>query len=194
MNRHLASWQETNTTGYTISALEAVKSFLLILGFTFLTALLAQVHLPLPFTPVPITMQTLAVLLAGAFLGPWRGGISQLLYLLWGVSGLPLFAGASTGLLILAGPTGGYILGFILAALFIGSAIRSAKGTFRIAMIFTLGTAMILLAGWIHLTLFYTGMNMATAMTLGVLPFLPGAAVKIAAATFITIALKPSKR
>jgi len=176
------------------ASLEAGRSLLLMVGFAVLTALAAQVRIPLPFTPVPITMQTLVVLLAGAALGPWRGGISQALYLAWGASGLPMFAGMATGFAILAGPTGGYIVGFIAAALLVGVLLRRAHTTVTIASVFTLGTVTILLAGWAHLALFYTGGHPMTALQLGVLPFLPGAAFKIAAATGIWTAVRALRR
>lgn len=92
----------------------------LALSLAFITGLLAQVRLYLPFTPVPITGQTFAVLLAGVVLGRWWGGISQALYVLLGVIGLPLFANWGSGPSALIGPTGGYLMGFILAALFVG--------------------------------------------------------------------------
>lgn len=175
---------------YAVSAAQAVRSFFLVLGFTLLTTLAAQVHIPLPFTPVPITLQTLAVLLAGAFLGPWRGGISQFLYVVWGAIGLPMFAGTTTGLAILAGPSGGYIVGFFLAALYVGGVMKNAQGTAGVVAVFFFGSAIILFAGWAHMTLFYTHFNGVMAFRLGVLPFLPGNLVKIAAATGIYLGVK----
>ena len=93
---------------------------LLALGMAAVTGLLAQVRVPLPWTPVPITGQTLAVLLAGVALGKWWGGASMFIYAGLGVAGVPWFQGWGGGLSHLAGPTGGYIVGFILAALFLG--------------------------------------------------------------------------
>ena len=107
--------------------------------------------------------------------------------MIWGAIGLPLYAGATTGLAILAGPSGGYIVGFILAALYVGAVIKRAQGTAGILSVFTFGTAIILFAGWAHMTLFYTHFDGATAFKLGVLPFLPGGLVKIAAATGIYV-------
>ena len=180
------SWQDDGAFDYSASAANAFKSFLLVLGFTLLTAVAAQVIILIPFNPVPATLQSLIVLLSGAFLGPWRGGISQLLYLLWGVLGLPLFAGATTGFAILAGPSGGYIIGFILAALYVGAVIRKAQGILGLATIFTIGSLLILFAGWLHMTIFYTHLHAGTAFKLGVISFLPGTAVKIILATGIT--------
>ncbi len=171
------------------ATLRAVRSLAistaLVIGFTFLTVLGARVVIPLPFTPVPITLQTLMVLLAGAFIGSARGSISQVLYLLWGVGGLPLFAGGLAGFAVIAGPTGGYIVGFIFAAYLVGRMIRPDAALWSQALVFSLGVLVILAAGWLHLTLIYTGGDALRALVIGVLPFLPGAALKVAAATAI---------
>ena len=90
-----------------------------LVGSAFI-ALMAQVSVPLPFSPVPITGQTLAVLLVGALLGTARGAMTAALYLGWGIVGLPVFAGGTFGLARLAGPTGGYLVGFIAAAAVVG--------------------------------------------------------------------------
>src|SRR5438105_3015773 len=84
----------------------------LILLFANVTAESAFIRIDLPFTPVPITGQTLAVLLAGAALGWRRGAASQIVYILEGLAGLPVFAGGTSGLAVLIGPTGGYLVGF----------------------------------------------------------------------------------
>lgn len=93
---------------------------LLTVGFALLTAAAAQVRIPLPFTPVPITGQTFAVLLSGAALGATWGGASQLLYVLMGAVGLPFFAGGQGGLTYATGATAGYLVGFIVAAVVVG--------------------------------------------------------------------------
>lgn len=101
------------TMAYTVSC--AVAGSLLIAG-------LAQVSIPLPFTPVPITGQTLGVLLVGAAYGPWLGGATLALYLAEGAAGLPFFAGAAGGAAVLgaASASGGYLWGFVLAAALVG--------------------------------------------------------------------------
>lgn len=98
----------------------AVTWALAILGTSLVTALAAQVAVPLPWTPVPVTAQTLAVLLAGAALGSRRAAAAMLLYLAEGAAGLPVFAGGAAGPLVLAGPTGGYLVGFVPAAFVTG--------------------------------------------------------------------------
>jgi biotin transport system substrate-specific component len=96
------------------------KKLALSLAVAALTGLLAQAKVYLPWTPVPLNGQTFGVLLAGVFLGTWWGGISMMLYIGIGAAGLPWFTGMNGGIAYLAGPTGGYIIGFILAALFLG--------------------------------------------------------------------------
>lgn len=90
------------------------------LGFAAITGLAAQIQIILPFTPIPITFTTFAVLLTGIALGSRWGGISQTLYVGLGVAGLPWFAGTSGGIEVILGATGGYIIGFIMAAMVVG--------------------------------------------------------------------------
>ena len=150
----------------------------LVLAGTLLVALLAQVRIPLPFTPVPLTGQTFAVLLVAAALGSRRGIASLGLYALLGLAGLPVFAGGGSGPARLLGPTGGYLLGFVLAAWIVGRlAERGLDRSLRTAWLpFLAGTLGITLcgAGWLALSL-----GLAKALTLGVLPFLVGDAIKI---------------
>ena len=92
----------------------------LALGFAAITGLAAQIQIILPFTPIPITFTTFAVLLTGIALGARWGGISQTLYVGFGVAGLPWFAGTRGGIEVILGATGGYIIGFIMAAMVVG--------------------------------------------------------------------------
>jgi biotin transport system substrate-specific component len=141
-------------------------------------ALFAQVRIPLPFTPVPITGQTFAVLLVGAALGAGRGAGALMLYLLMGMTGLPVFAGGVAGLFHLTGPTGGYLLGFVIAAAVVGRmAEHGWERSFRTSLIpFSLGTLLIYLVGvpWLAL---YVGPQ--AAIQKGLLPFLPGDLIKL---------------
>jgi biotin transport system substrate-specific component len=141
-------------------------------------ALFAQVRIPLPFTPVPITGQTFAVLLVGAALGAGRGAGALMLYLLMGMTGLPVFAGGAAGLFHLTGPTGGYLIGFVIAAAAVGRmAEHGWERSFRTSLIpFSLGTLLIYLVGvpWLAL---YVGPQ--AAIQKGLLPFLPGDLIKL---------------
>ena len=96
------------------------RKLALSLAVAALTGLLAQARIQLPWSPVPLTGQTFGVLLAGVLLGGWWGGVSMTMYAGLGAAGVPWFTGLNGGLAYLAGPTGGYVIGFILAALFLG--------------------------------------------------------------------------
>lgn len=154
----------------------------LILAGVFLVAIFAQIKIPLPFTPVPLTGQTFAVLLVGAVLGSKRGIVSQTLYTLLGGLGLPFFAGGQSGFAYLTGPTFGYVLGFIVATYFIGYlSEHGLERNIRTSFIpFLVGTVIIYLfgAGWLAIQF-----GAQKALTLGVLPFLLGDGIKFVLAS-----------
>lgn len=141
--------------------------------FVIATTFGAYVRIPLPFTPVPITLQTFFVLLSGAVMGKKLGGFSQFLYFLLGGIGLPLFT--NTG--ALWGPTGGYIFGFILASWLVGYLIEKEWKVFYALL---LGDLVLLFSGMLILSLFVGGLK--NAVVLGVLPFIVGDLIKIFAA------------
>jgi len=154
---------------------------LIVLGALFVAAL-AQVEMPLPFTPVPITGQTFGVLLVGAALGSKRGAASLGTYLVMGMFGLPFFAGGAHGLDIVIGATGGYLIGFILAAYAIGLlAERGWERSVRTSLVpFLVGTVIIYVCGvaWLSVILGSFG----KALAAGLVPFLIGDALKLLAA------------
>ncbi len=151
-------------------------------AFTGLTFLGANIHIPL--FPVPITLQTLFVMLAGAIIGSRRGSLSQMLYVGAGATGLPLFAGLSGGLGIIGGPTGGYLLSFLVVPFVVSKLIHRSSSIRWQVLVFTLATAIIFALGVSHLALFY-GAGFSVAFQAGFLPFIPGAIFKIVAATSI---------
>ena len=157
---------------------------LILLGALFV-AVLAQVEVPLPFTPVPITGQTFGVLLVGAALGSRRGAASLVSYLLMGIIGLPFFAGGAHGLDIVIGATGGYFIGFVLAAYVVGLlAERGLERNMRTALIpFLVGTLLIYLCGvsWLAIVLG----SLSKAVVAGLVPFLLGDAIKLLAASLL---------
>jgi len=124
----------------------AFKMLIFAALFAALTAAVAPFKIPLPFTPVPITLQTLAVLLSGAMLGPLYGTISMALYLIVGALGLPVFAGGASGIGSLLGPSGGYLLSYPLAAFVIGMLMKGKRATKALAYgSFALVVGMVLL-------------------------------------------------
>ena len=157
---------------------------LIVLGALFVAAL-AQIEIPLPFTPVPITGQTFGVLLVGAALGSKRGAASLASYLALGVFGLPFFAGGAHGLDVLIGATGGYLIGFIISAYVIGMlAERGLERSMRTSVIpFLVGTLIIYACGVTWLAVFLG--NFRQALAAGLLPFLAGDAIKLVAASLV---------
>ena len=155
---------------------------LITLGALFVAAL-AQIEIPLPFTPVPITGQTFGVLLVGAALGSKRGAASLASYLAMGTVGLPFFAGGAHGLDILLGATGGYLIGFVIAAYIIGLlAERGLERSIRTSIIpFLIGTGFIYVCGVAWLAVFLG--NFSKALAAGLFPFLVGDVIKLVAAS-----------
>lgn len=147
--------------------------------FAALTALGAHVAVPLGFTPVPMTLQTLFVLLAGVLLVPVAGAASQLLYLGLGLAGVPVFAMGGAGLPWLLSPTGGYLLAFPAAAALAGWIAGREKHRVRTAVALLVATAAIFAsgAGWLSVV---TEMGSSEVFASGVQPFLPGAVIKAA--------------
>ncbi len=157
-----------------------VKDAALIVGGTAMLAVASQVLVPLPFTPVPLSLATFSVLLIGASLGTVRAGLSVGLYALIGVLGLPVFAGFGSGW---GGASFGYILGYVAAAVAVGELARRGAdrrflGTFGTA---ALGSLVIYAFGvpWLMAS---TGVGFREAMVMGVVPFLIGDALKALAA------------
>lgn len=155
----------------------------LVLGFALATALAAQITFPLPWTPVPVTGQTFAVLVTGAALGWRRGAAAQLLYVALGAVGMPFYAEGGSGWTVATGATGGYLVGFVVAAALVGAlAERRKDRSVRTAVPAMLaGTAVIYAIGtlWLARTL---DVSLLKAVDLGIVPFAVGDAVKLAAA------------
>jgi biotin transport system substrate-specific component len=160
-----------------------------VLGGSLLMTVCAKLSFHLPIAAgVPVTMQTFGVLVLAMLLGPARGTAAVLAYLAQGAAGLPVFANTGAGLAYMAGPTGGYLVGFVLAAALVGGLARAGwdRNYLRTLAAMSLGTALILACGWAWLAVL-TGSSVA-AWYGGVVPFLPGAAVKIA----LVVAVLPS--
>ncbi|MBN2184017.1 MAG: biotin transporter BioY [Candidatus Krumholzibacteriota bacterium] len=156
-----------------------------IAAFVIFTAVGAQLAVRLPYTPVPVTMQTLFVVLAGIVLGPRDGFYAMISYLVAGLAGAPVFAHFSFGPAVIAGPTGGYLLAFPAAALVAGLIFRSlGRGSLAVLTAALSGTALILVAGTLYLSVF-TGLSLSRAVFLGITPFLAGACVKSLGAVVI---------
>jgi biotin transport system substrate-specific component len=151
----------------------------------------AGAYIAIPIGPVPIVLQNLFVMLAGLLLGRRWGLISVSVYLVAGAVGLPVFAEGTGGLGKFIGPTGGYLVGFAAAAFLIGAISEKGRGKVVVDVLAMIaGSLVIYLFGvaWLKVV---TGMGLAKAVSIGMLPFLPGDAVKIVAALPIAKTLRP---
>ena len=151
------------------------------------TGYAAQLRIPLPWTPVPITLQTFVVLSSGLLLGRWWGSFSQLLYVLIGVLGIPFFSGMQGGLGVILGPRGGYLLGFIITSFVVGHVVEK----YQLQKFLHLSLALILIStvciyglGCLQLGLWLwlvkgTPSSLYNILMMGMIPFIPGDLIKI---------------
>ena len=168
---------------------KSIRGMIYAAMFGAVTAVGAFIIIPLP--PVPITLQTLFTALSGALLGGALGALSQVVYVLLGIIGLPVFAGGKAGLGVLFGPTGGYLIGFIAGSYVIGKIIEVKKeaGLFRIVLAMVVGFLVLYALGVLQLSI-VAKLSFAKALSAGMIPFLIGDAVKIVVATFVTLKLR----
>jgi biotin transport system substrate-specific component len=159
---------------------------------TLAVSLAAQVAVPVPFSPVPLTLQPLAVLAVGGLLGAGGGAAALGLYLALGLIGAPVFAGGSSGLLHLLGPTGGYLLAFTPAAALVGALVERRSGLLATLLACALGLVVIHAGGVAQLAVL--GGNPAAAVRMGFVPFLTGDLLKVGLAAAIILALRPMGR
>ena len=182
--------------------LSVAKKLALAIGFAGLTGLFAQMRIMLPWSPVPVTGQTFAVLLAGVLMGKQWGGISLAIYAGLGAAGLPWFSSWSGGMGHLAGPTGGYIIGFILAALFLGyftdTYIRSRSFLSMLALMLFANFVLIYVPGLFQLGLWLKLVNgepvaFTTLLGMGAIPFIAGDITKAVMAAAIARGMTPKQ-
>lgn len=166
-----------------------IRQMTLVSLFASLTA--AGAFISIPIGLVPISLQSLFSLLAGMILGGELGALSQLIYILLGIVGLPIFSGFRAGLGVLAGPTGGFLIGFIVSAYIVGKLIGKLAEAkiWSYFVIGLLGIIIIYIMGVTQLLLI-TGISLREALVIGVIPFLPGDFLKVIIAAFLAIRLK----
>lgn len=167
-----------------------------------ITGLMAQIIIPLPWTPVPITAQTFAVLSAGLFLGKKYGCLSQIIYIVLGIAFVPWFGGMTGGLEVALGSTGGYLIGFIIASYFVGyitEKYASARNFTRMfAVISVANFACIYIPGLLGLALWFyltqgSVLGVADLLLMGLVPFIFGDLVKIAGAAGLSKVFLPKE-
>jgi biotin transport system substrate-specific component len=183
--------QQLKRGDYTMKAItynhkeQLIFEISLVLGFTFLMILSAYVRIPLFFTPVPVTMQTLIVYLGITFLKK-RAIFSQAMYIFLGAIGLPVFSNLGSGVVYLLGPTGGYIVGFFIAT-FISSRLLPKVTSFLKAFIFFILTASLIYGLGLFWLIALHKFSFSAALAAGLLPFIGGEIFKIGLAAFIAI-------
>ncbi len=164
------------------------------------TGIMAQIIIPLPWTPVPITAQTFAVLCSGLFLGKKYGCLSQILYIVLGVAFIPWFGGMTGGLETLLGSTGGFLIGFVIASYFIGAISEKyadARNFTKMAMVIgTANFALIYIPGLAGLALWFsltqgTAIGIVDLLMMGLVPFIAGDIVKILGAASVSKVFLP---
>lgn len=190
------SFKENITANKFVKAIALAKSkdILWIISFAVLTAIGAQIAIPVQ--PVPFTFQTMVVVLAGAFLGSKNGAYSQLVYLFLGCIGLPVFAqtpDVSIGIAKLFGPTGGYLLAFPVGAFVAGFIVERVKSPVFVVLGLFLGNTLIILLGTIFLNTFYIH-NFSQAFQLGAALFSVWMIAKVIAASSIYFGVKRIKK
>lgn len=178
----------------------SINKLILCALFTALTAVGAYLSIPLPFTPVPVTLATLAAMLSGTMLGSKYGSISQIVYIFIGAIGVPVFHNFTAGLSIIAGPTGGYLIGYIAIAFCAGLYRHNSStdgdhtrpkcnSTLKLVILLVAGNIICYAAGTLWFVI-STGSSVAAALVSCIVPFIPGDILKILVATFLTKRLK----
>lgn len=160
--------------------------------FTALISVFAYVIIPLPFSPVPITAQTLAVMAAAVILSTKETILSITAFLFLGVAGVPVFSGGRAGLGVIFGPSGGYLIGFLIGGVIINLLAKNKNNYWQLlAAVITGGIIVIHLIGFIWLS-YSTGMGLKEALFAGSLPFIPGDLFKAALASYLGIKVNKS--
>jgi biotin transport system substrate-specific component len=179
-NHQIARFEAVFETKAISSPYRIIFSACQIVAASLLIGLLAQIKIPLFFTPVPLSFQTFAVMVVTLFLGPCKGPISVLLYLLEGGMGLPLFAGGASGFAHFIGPTGGYLIGFFLQSLLIGKFLNLNASKRKTFFVLLLSSFVVLGFGVLWLGQF---VGFEKVLFLGFFPFILGDILKVFAAT-----------
>lgn len=150
--------------------------------------------IPLPFSPVPATAQSLAIMLTGSLLSPFHAFVALTLFIFLGIIGLPVFAGGASGIGVLFGPTGGYLAGFLIGAVTISLLKGKKPNLFRFVIANAAGGILVVyLMGLFRLSQL-TGMTLGNAFVVGAAPFLMGDVIKVLLAAVITWKITPHLR
>ena len=200
MNINIDSYYDTRKNVFErIQESSTATKLLMSFMMACLTGIMAQIIIPLPWTPVPITAQTFAVLCSGLFLGKKYGCLSQIIYIVLGIAFIPWFGGMTGGLEVVLGSTGGFLLGFIIASYFIGyitERYAKARNFTRMAIVIGIANfALIYIPGLAGLALWMSYQGMAFSvfdlLMMGLVPFIVGDIVKILGAASVSKVFLP---
>lgn len=162
--------------------------------FATLIAVSGYINIPLPLSTVPVTAQTLAVMLAGGLLPPAHAAAAVLVFLMMGAVGIPVFAGGTAGLGIILGKTGGYLVGFLAGAVLISLIKGRRPGFMRLLAVYTAGGLFLVYIFGVLWLAQVTGMDIGKAVVFGAIPFIPGDILKIIIAALLTLKLQSHVR
>lgn len=201
MNININSYYETRKVVFDkVQESNTVTKILMALLMASFTGIVAQIMIPLPWTPVPITGQTFGVLVAGLFLGKKYGSLSQIFYVILGIAFIPWFTGMSGGLDVLLGATGGYLIGFIIASYFIGYISEkyadARKFKKMIAVIGVANFGLIYIPGLLGLFIWSylsqgTVLNPIELIIMGLAPFIIGDLIKVVGSASVSKVFLP---
>jgi len=166
-----------------------ITSFIYSALFAALISVMGLLSIPLPISPVPITGQSLAIMLAGSILTVRQAAFSVLTFLLIGAVGVPVFAGLTGGIGIIVGPRGGYLIGFLLGAMIIALLKGKNNNIWRLALANIAGGIIVVYTLGVLWLSFLTGMGLEKAIMVGLLPYIPGDLFKVFVATVIGVAI-----
>lgn len=201
MNINLENYYSTRKNVFErIQDASTATKLLMSLMMACFTGIMAQIIIPLPWTPVPITAQTFAVLCSGLLLGKKYGCLSQILYVVLGVAFIPWFGGMTGGVEVLLGSTGGFLIGFIIASYFIGAITEKyakARNFTRMAIVIGIANfALIYIPGLAGLALWFNltqgaSIDIVDLLMMGLVPFIFGDIVKVLAAAGVSKVFLP---
>ncbi len=166
-----------------------ITSFIYSALFAALISVMGLLSIPLPISPVPITGQSLAIMLAGSILTVRQAAFSVLTFLLIGAVGVPVFAGLTGGIGIIVGPRGGYLIGFLLGAMIIALLKGKNNNIWRLALANIVGGIIVVYTLGVLWLSSITGMGLEKAIMVGLLPYIPGDLFKVFVATVIGVAI-----
>ncbi|WP_172856659.1 biotin transporter BioY [Thermoanaerobacterium sp. RBIITD] len=170
----------------------SLREMILAAFFAALTFIMGFISIPLPFSPVPITGQTFALMLTGSLLNPITAFFSMVVYLLLGAIGIPVFAGLHGGIGVLLGPTGGYLFAMPIAALIMSLLIRKIKLNYlKLILINIFGGILVVYAIGIPQLAYVAGIGLKKALLVGAVPYLIGDFIKVLIASYLALKLRP---